>query len=59
MIFKFQIPDDSHRRHAANPATKTQPIFDLKLAFVPGTKTILRDRKRPIFDLGFFVFDLA
>ena len=27
--------------------------------FVPGTKTILPDRKRPIFDLGFFVFDLA
>ena len=23
----IQIPDDPHRRHAANPATKTQPIF--------------------------------
>ena len=42
-------------------ATKKPADFSIshKIAFVSGTKTILPDRKRPIFDLGFFVFDLA
>ena len=55
----IQIPDDPHRRHAANPATKTQPIFFIshKITFVPGTKTNLRDRERPIliWDFSFSI----
>ena len=34
-------------------------VLPYKIAFVSGTKTILPVRKRPIFDLVFFVFDLA
>ena len=45
------------------PLTPLKPqagfSFSHKIAFVSGTKTILLDRKRPIFDLAFFVFDLA